>query len=93
MRHPLIAGLLLLLAACQPLPQPFAEDRPPPGAPILTPKDGAGIEVRPVAGTPDDAASGGMLSRPRLVPGGFRRRHGAAKAWHPSPAPPVPKAL
>ena len=58
MRHPLIAGLLLLLAACQPLPQPFAEDRPPPGAPILTPKDGAGIEVRPVAGTPDDAASG-----------------------------------
>jgi hypothetical protein len=48
---------LALLGACQPLPQPFAEDRPPPGAPILTLKDGAGIWVVPLAETPEAAES------------------------------------
>jgi hypothetical protein len=54
-RHPvsrLLFLALLALGGCQPLPQPFAEDRPPPGAPILTPKDGAGIAVQPIAGAP-----------------------------------------
>jgi hypothetical protein len=44
--------LLLALAACQPLPQPFAEDRPKVGSALLTPRDGAGIEVQPVTGAP-----------------------------------------
>jgi hypothetical protein len=44
------AVLLLLLAGCQPLPQPFADDRPPPGSPLLTLKDSAGIKVEPVVG-------------------------------------------
>jgi hypothetical protein len=46
----MLALLLIGLAGCQPLPQPFADDRPPPGAPILTPKDGAGIVVQPITG-------------------------------------------
>jgi hypothetical protein len=53
MRGRLLLLLLLLLGACQPLPQPFAEDRPPPGAPILTLKDGAGVWV--VADAPEVA--------------------------------------
>ncbi len=53
-----LALLLLLVVRCQPLPQPFAEDRPPPGAPILTPKDGAGIVVRPIAGLSEAASAG-----------------------------------
>jgi hypothetical protein len=51
-------ALLLLVAACQPLPQPFADDRPPPGAPILTPKDGAGIVVQPIAGLSNAVSAG-----------------------------------
>jgi hypothetical protein len=47
---------LLLLAACQPLPHPFAHDTPPPNSPILTPPDSAGIMVEPVAGAPEPAA-------------------------------------
>jgi hypothetical protein len=50
------AWLLLTPAACQPLPQPFAEDRPPPHAPILTLKDSAGVVVAPVAGAPAAAS-------------------------------------
>jgi hypothetical protein len=50
-------GLLVMLAAlvaCQPLPQPFADDAPPPGSPLIqTPRDGAGVMVRPVAGLPE----------------------------------------
>jgi hypothetical protein len=46
---------LVLLGACQPLPQPFADDRPPPGAPILTLKDGAGVWVAPLAEEPEAA--------------------------------------
>lgn len=40
-----------MLAACQPLPHPLAEDAPPPDAPIMTLKDSAGIVVQPVGGT------------------------------------------
>ncbi|MBV8651099.1 MAG: hypothetical protein JO255_06495 [Alphaproteobacteria bacterium] len=57
-RLALLALLLLLVVRCQPLPQPFADDRPPPGAPILTPKDGAGIIVRPIAGLSESASAG-----------------------------------
>lgn len=42
----------LLLTACQPLPHPFAEDRPPPNSPVLAPPDSAGIIVLPVTGAP-----------------------------------------
>ena len=46
-----LASLLLLLAAaCQPLPRPFAGDVPPPA--MLSPRDSAGIYVAPVAGAP-----------------------------------------
>jgi hypothetical protein len=52
-------GLLLLLAAagCQPLPHPFAGDRPPPSSPILSPPDSAGVSVGPVEGAPPAAAA------------------------------------
>ena len=55
-RFAILALLLLLVVGCQPLPQPFADDRPPPGAAILTPKDGAGIVVRPISGLPEAAS-------------------------------------
>ena len=42
--------LLLALAGCQPLPQPFADDAPPPDAPIMALKDSAGIVVQPIGG-------------------------------------------
>jgi hypothetical protein len=48
-------AVLLLVAGCQPLPQPFADDRPPPGSPLLTLKDGAGIKVEPVVGAGGEA--------------------------------------
>lgn len=54
-RHAVPVLLLLGLAGCQPLPQPFIEDRPPPGAPILTLKDGAGVWVVPLPEAPDAA--------------------------------------
>jgi hypothetical protein len=44
--------LSLLLPACQPLPHPFADDRPPPASPILSPPEAVGIVVQPVAGVP-----------------------------------------
>ena len=43
----------MALAACQPLPQPFAEDRPPLDAPVLRLKDAAGVYVEPLAGAPE----------------------------------------
>jgi hypothetical protein len=56
MRRFLILGLaLILLSACQPLPHPFADSRPLPGAPILALKDSAGVFVEPVAGVPPEA--------------------------------------
>ncbi|MGO8915951.1 MAG: hypothetical protein ACLQJR_08590 [Stellaceae bacterium] len=48
--------LLLLIAACQPLPHPFAEDVPPPRSPTLSPRDSAGIVVAPIAGAPGAVA-------------------------------------
>lgn len=47
---------MLLLAACQPLPHPFAHDIPPPNSPILTPPDSAGVMVEAVTGAPEPAA-------------------------------------
>jgi hypothetical protein len=55
MRRLALALLLLLPAACQPLPQPFADDRPPPGSPLLTLKDSGGIKVEPVVGAGGEA--------------------------------------
>ena len=56
MRFPLLAASLLLLASCQPLPHPFAQDVPPPHSPFLAPPDSAGVVVEPVAGAPEPAA-------------------------------------
>ncbi|HWE72282.1 MAG TPA: hypothetical protein VG328_03920 [Stellaceae bacterium] len=56
MRFPLIAALLLALAACQPLPHPFEDTAPPPNSPLITPPDSAGIVVLPVAGAPEKTA-------------------------------------
>jgi hypothetical protein len=47
-----IVGVVTLLAACQPLPHPFADDVPPPGSPILTLRDNASVTIAPVDGTP-----------------------------------------
>jgi uncharacterized lipoprotein YmbA len=46
------AALLLLLAACQPLPHPFANDVPKPGSPMLTLRDTATVAVAPLKGGP-----------------------------------------
>jgi hypothetical protein len=43
-----------LLAGCQPLPHPFAEDRPP--ASLLTVRDSAGISVQTIEGGPPATA-------------------------------------
>ena len=51
-RLPLL--LALLVAACQPLPHPFARDVPPPA--LLSPRDSAGVYVAPVAGAPAPVA-------------------------------------
>jgi hypothetical protein len=44
--------MMLLLAGCQPLPHPFAEDVPRRGAPILTLRDSASVTIAPVEGKP-----------------------------------------
>jgi hypothetical protein len=46
------AAAALLLAACQPLPHPFADDVPPRGSPILTLRDTASVTIAPIAGVP-----------------------------------------
>ncbi len=51
-----LLAFALLMAACQPLPHPFADDHPPANSPILAPPDSAGIIVLPVTGTPAAAA-------------------------------------
>jgi hypothetical protein len=56
MRFPLLAALLLALAACQPLPHPLEDSAPPPNSPLMTPPDSAGIVVLPVAGAPGTTA-------------------------------------
>ena len=44
--------LSLLLAACQPLPHPFADDVPRPGSPMLTLRDNASVTIAPLEGGP-----------------------------------------
>jgi len=46
---------LLALACCQPLPHPFADDRPPESS--LTVRDSTGVSIAPVAGAPAAAAA------------------------------------
>ena len=48
------AGLLALLAACQPLPHPFAYDRPPRSLTEI--RGGAGVAVAPLGGHPTATA-------------------------------------
>lgn len=45
-----VLGVAALLVGCQPLPHPFAEDRPP--AALLRVRDGAGVSIAPIAGKP-----------------------------------------
>ena len=47
-----LAAAILALAACQPLPHPFAGDVPPPGSPMLTLRDSASVTVAPIDGMP-----------------------------------------
>ncbi|HEV2300356.1 MAG TPA: hypothetical protein VGR91_02190 [Stellaceae bacterium] len=51
----LATAAALLLAACQPLPHPFADDVPPPS--LLHVRDSVSLSVAPVAGEPKGAAS------------------------------------
>ena len=44
--------LALLMAACQPLPHPFANDVPKPGSPMLTLRDTATVAIAPLEGGP-----------------------------------------
>ncbi|MGH7047534.1 MAG: hypothetical protein ACREE2_14225 [Stellaceae bacterium] len=54
--HPRVCGagiaIGLLLAACQPLPHPFADDVPKPGSPLLSLRDDASVAVVPLKGEP-----------------------------------------
>jgi ABC-type transport auxiliary lipoprotein component len=72
-------GLTALLAGCQPLPHPFAEDLPPPG--MLTLRDTVGVTVEPVAGTPRATAA-------KLVPAMTKalRQHDVAASETADPA-------
>jgi hypothetical protein len=45
-------ALLLLVAACQPLPHPFADDVPKPGSPLMTLRDMPSVSIAPVEGGP-----------------------------------------
>jgi hypothetical protein len=77
-------ALLLALAACQPLPQPFADDRPPPHAPILTLKDSVGVLVRPVEGAPDASSAAlaeGMADALRKAEVPANTVEGNRKSW------------
>jgi len=51
-----VLALAGLMAGCQPLPHPFADQQLPPDAPILQVADTVGILVEPVAHAPADAA-------------------------------------
>jgi hypothetical protein len=42
----------LLIAACQPLPHPFADDVPRRGSPILDLRDSASVTIAPIEGAP-----------------------------------------
>jgi len=56
MRFLRIFALLAALAACQPLPHPFADNTPPPNSPLMTPPDSAGVVVEPITGAPKETA-------------------------------------
>lgn len=47
----------LLVAACQPLPHPFAQDVPPPGSPLMSVPDSISLSVAPVRGKPRATAA------------------------------------
>ena len=47
-----LAGALLSLLGCQPLPHPFADDVPRRGAPILALRDSSSVAIAPVEGLP-----------------------------------------
>src|ERR1700730_4465063 len=55
-----------LSAACQPLPHPFADDRPP--AALLKVRDVAGVSIAPIEGEPAAVAGtlGGAVARALL---------------------------
>ncbi len=48
-------ALIALLASCQPLPHPFAEDRPP--AELLAVPESVGVSIAPVEGQPTAVAA------------------------------------
>jgi hypothetical protein len=50
------ATVLVLLAACQPLPHPFAHDVPPPGSLMLKLPDMASVSIAPLRGGPQATA-------------------------------------
>lgn len=52
--HSATVALAALLAACQPLPHPFADDRPP--AALLEIRDSAGVSIAPLVGAPSAVA-------------------------------------
>src|SRR3984893_7317530 len=52
--RPALLLAALMAAACQPLPHPFAEDRPP--ASLLTVRDNAGVSIAPIEGAPSATA-------------------------------------
>lgn len=43
---------ILLVAGCQPLPHPFADDVPRKGSPILALRDSASVTIAPIEGAP-----------------------------------------
>jgi hypothetical protein len=47
-----VLAAVLLQAACQPLPHPFADDVPKPGSPMLTLRDSASVAIAPLRGGP-----------------------------------------
>src|SRR5712691_5646481 len=55
-RHgrPAVLALAALIAGCQPLPHPFADDRPP--AALLKVRDVAGVSIAPIEGKPSAIA-------------------------------------
>jgi hypothetical protein len=48
--------MAVLLAACQPLPHPFAGNAPQPGSPMLTLRDSASVTIAPIDGRPQATA-------------------------------------
>ena len=48
-------AIIGLLAACQPLPRPFADDRPP--ADLLALRDSVGVAIAPIEGQPPETAA------------------------------------